>query len=101
MIRIRDFTKEESNNYTKALESLFTPTGRVLDFDIGLVNVSKMVCMLKNLVVAANELDSELCTILSRGVDEGASMTGNRYEELMDYIIEAEDYLKEQGVDVE
>ncbi|WP_339193904.1 hypothetical protein MKY95_19160 [Paenibacillus sp. FSL P4-0176] len=65
------------------------------------MNVSKMVCMLKNLVVAANELDSELCTILSRDVDEGASMTGNRYEELMDYIIEAEDYLKEQGVDVE
>ncbi|PYY28262.1 hypothetical protein [Paenibacillus illinoisensis] len=57
--------------------------------------------VLRNLVNAANELDSELCTILSRGVDEGASMTGNRYEELMDYIIEAEDYLKERGVDVD
>ncbi|WP_340032584.1 hypothetical protein NSQ20_12020 [Paenibacillus sp. FSL K6-1122] len=66
-----------------------------------MINVNQLICILKNLVIAANELDSELCTILSRGVDEGASMTGNRYEELLDYIVVAEDYLKEQGVDVD
>lgn len=98
MIGIRDFTKEESNSYTKALESLFSPTGRE---GTRLINVNQLICILKNLVIAANELDSELCTILSRGVDEGASMTGNRYEELLDYIVVAEDYLKEQGVDVD
>ncbi|PZT57411.1 hypothetical protein [Paenibacillus silvae] len=101
MIKIRDFTEEESNNYTKALESLFSSTGRTLDFESGMIIDKKLIYILKNLVIAANELDSELCTILSRGVNKGASMTGNRYEELMDYIIEAENYLKEQGVDVE
>ncbi|PYE51544.1 hypothetical protein HUB98_05930 [Paenibacillus barcinonensis] len=98
---MRDFTKEESNSYTKALESLLSPTGRELNFERGIILDNKLINILKNLVIAANELDSELCTICSRGIKEGASMTGNRYEELMDYIIEAEDYLKEQGVDVD
>ncbi|WP_186331663.1 hypothetical protein [Paenibacillus xylanexedens] len=71
-----------------------------MDFERGTIIDDKLICMLKNLVIVANELDSELCTIMSRGIDQGASMTGNRYEELMDYVIEAEDYLKEQGADV-
>lgn len=61
----------------------------------------KALQIVKNLFIAANELDYELCTICSRGIEDGAQMSGNRYEELMDYIEQAESYLKEQGVDID
>ena len=55
--------------------------------------------LLKKVCEAATELDIELCTVLNRGT-EAASIPGERYEELLDYVIEAEKYLRKCGVEI-
>lgn len=100
MIKVRSFTESEAVKYNQALDKLFKPTGEVWDVETGSLCNPKAIQIIRNLLIAANELDYELCTICSRGIKEGAQMNGNRYEELMDYIEQAEIYLKEQGVDI-
>lgn len=101
LIKVRSFTESESEKYNQALDKLFKPTGEVWDIETGTLRNRKAIQIVKNLLIAANELDYELCTIFSRGIKEGAQMNGNRYEELMDYIDQAESYLKELGVDID
>lgn len=54
--------------------------------------------LLKKLLFAANKLDISYCTLLNRGESE---LTGDEYEELMDTLIEVEEYLEKQGFDSE
>ncbi|WP_156497379.1 hypothetical protein [Paenibacillus jamilae] len=47
--------------------------------------------LLQQIYKVASALDLELCTVLNRGT---STMSGAEYEELMELMIEVEDYLE-------